>query len=165
MAAATPRGREFLPITRRSAIPHPRLIDLYFADAREQRSLFHVAIANDELPATLVATLGPLLEPFLDLCFDGLGEQLLGALTQDVGEDIFAPGQWHNPLFTRTNSLVAYSSASLANWEETVVQFLPKCAAFFIRLSTTFGYSSDLPTADQLVAAEIAKQSQRMQNI
>src|SRR5260370_14873481 len=40
------------------------------------------------------------------------------------------------------NSMVAYSSASLANWEETVVQFLPKYAAFFIRLSTTFGYSS-----------------------
>src|SRR5260370_37814454 len=40
------------------------------------------------------------------------------------------------------NSMVAYSSASLANWEETVVQFLPKYAAFFIRLSTTFGYIS-----------------------
>jgi len=108
-----------------------------------------VAIANDLLPATFIATLGPLLEPVLHLCFDGLGQQLLSALSQDVGQDIFAPGQWHNPLFTRRKLHGGVLLGLVGLLGRNCDEFLPKYAAFFIRLSTTFGNSSiEVPLDD-----------------
>src|SRR5262249_28534178 len=60
-------------------------------------ALGQMAIADDlaaagGIPAVLVT-----VDPVGNFGFDGLGEQVLGALAEDVGEDILGLGQWHDP--------------------------------------------------------------------
>src|SRR5262249_39040489 len=62
-------------------------------------ALGQVAIADDLAATGGVAAVLVAVDPVGDLGLDGLGEQLLGALAEEVGEDILGLGQWHDPRF------------------------------------------------------------------
>src|SRR5262249_29993194 len=61
--------------------------------------LGQVAVADDLAASGGIAAVLVAVDPVGDLGLDGLGEQLLGALAEEVGEDVLGLGQWHDPRF------------------------------------------------------------------
>src|SRR6516162_8377922 len=72
-----------------------RLLDRDRADAGGDGALGQVAIADHLAAAGGVAAALVAVDPVGDLGLDGLGEELLGAPAEEVGEDILGLGQWH----------------------------------------------------------------------
>src|SRR6516225_4396277 len=76
-----------------------RLLDCDRADAGGDGAFGQVAIADHLAPAGGVATVPVAVDPVGDFGLDGLGEQLLGALAEDISKDILGLGQWHDGRF------------------------------------------------------------------
>jgi len=59
-----------------------------------------VAVADHLATAGSIAAVLVTVDPVGNFGLNGLGEQLLGAQAEDVGEDILGRGQWHDPNLT-----------------------------------------------------------------
>ena len=122
---------------------HPRLLHFHRTDAGENRALRHVAIADDLAVALGIAARGVFLDPGLDLRLDGLSDDPLGAVTDDLGEHILTARQWHD---ARIAGRTLHGGVLLwprgASWEKPSADLSQGTPPFFIRLSTRFGHSS-----------------------
>ena len=74
------------------AIVHARLSDLHRADARGDRPLGQVAVADHLAVAALIPEVFMLANPLGDFGFDGRREHRLSALAKDVGQHVTARG-------------------------------------------------------------------------
>ena len=91
------RRAELLSLRGRAPVMHAGLLHRDLADARGDGPLGHVAVANHLPLAGRIATVLVPLDSVGDLGLDGLGEQLLRALAENIAQDILGLGQWHDP--------------------------------------------------------------------
>jgi hypothetical protein len=76
---------------------HAGLLHADRADAGGEGTLGQVAIANHLASARGIAAVLVTVNPVSNLGLDGLGQQLLDALAENVGKDILSLGQWYDP--------------------------------------------------------------------
>ena len=90
------RRGERLPLVGGAAVSDPRLLDLDGSDAGLDRPAGQGAVADDLAVSPFVPDLGVGVDPGGDLGPDGLGQEPLGSLPEDVREDVLALGQGHD---------------------------------------------------------------------
>src|SRR5262249_18244432 len=93
------RRGELLALLGRPAVVDAGLLHRDRAHAGGDGPLGQVAVADDLAASGGIAAVLVAVDPVGDLGLDGLGEQLLGALAEEVGEDVLGLGQWHDPRF------------------------------------------------------------------
>jgi hypothetical protein len=81
-----------------------------------------VAVADHLASAGFIAAALVAVDPVGDLGLDGLGEELLGALAEEVGQDILSRGRWHDPRLrgrTSHGGVLLCRSGTLVNFRYT----------------------------------------------
>ncbi len=90
------RGTERLSLPWRPAVLDSGLLDRDRPQAGENGPLGTRAVADDLATTGLVAEVGVRVDPACNLGLDGPGQHLTGSLSADFGENVLAPGQWHD---------------------------------------------------------------------
>ena len=123
-----PRSVRHPGVVRRPPIPHPRLLDLDWADARHQGSLGQVAVANDLTVAALILNVPVLIDPLGDFRLNGMRQQSLSAVAKNARQHVLGAYGWqgNNRVATLSHGGVLRGECGC---EET--KFKPKYAAFF----------------------------------
>jgi len=98
-----------------------------------------VAVSDDLSVAVIIAAVLVSFDPVGDLGVDGLGEQLLGALSEDIGEDIVGVWQWHdtNVIGRKVHGGVLLCRGGTFGEP----QYTKSTPPFIIPLSTTFDHT------------------------
>src|SRR5262249_28371541 len=79
------------------------------------------------------------VDPVGDFGLDGLGEQLLGALAEEVGEDILGLGQWYDP---NLGGRIIHGGVLLCRVGTFGdLRYTKSTPPYFILLSTTFDHT------------------------
>jgi hypothetical protein len=87
---------ERLPLVGGAAIPDSGLLDLDQAEACLDGPLRQMAVVDHMLPPRVILEVGVTGDPGGDLGLNGLGEQPVGAVAKDLGENVLAGGQRHD---------------------------------------------------------------------
>src|SRR5690606_29679637 len=124
------------------AVMHTRHANVQRTDPRDDRSRLSVAVAHHLSPTGGIDAGGVLIDPRRDLGLDRLHEHPPGALAENVGKRIprRGGGGWQRE---RVSGNVFHGGVLLPNVGSWGCEIHPRYAAFFIRSSTGFGYSSD----------------------
>jgi hypothetical protein len=90
-------GGEPLALLGWATVLDPGLLDRDRADARLDGPLGEVAVADHLAASGLIPEVGAGVDPGGDLGLDGLGEHASRPVAEDLGKDILALGQGHDP--------------------------------------------------------------------
>src|SRR5262249_34398266 len=133
------RRGELLSGVGRPAVMDARLLDRDRADAGGDGALGQVAVADDLVTADGVAAVPVAVDPVGDFGLDGLGEQLLGALAEEVAADILGLGQWYDP---NLGGRIIHGGVLLCRVGTFGdLRYTKSTPPYFILLSTTFDHT------------------------
>lgn len=71
------------------------LLDFDRSDPGDQGPRRQMAVAHHLAVARVIEAVAMVVDPVGDFGLNGLGQELLRSLAEDLGEDIFGLGQWH----------------------------------------------------------------------